>query len=341
MEDGRQPASTDGSALTAGWDEPGGIRLGPTAGSSQGRASELALRTEGLSKRYGSVAALSDLDLEIGRGRIVGYLGPNGAGKTTTLRLITGLARPSAGRATIFGIDCHRQPVLAHRHMASVPSDAALWPQLTGGETLDLLGQVHGTVDAAYRAELVDRFGLDPTKKVRAYSSGNRQKVLLIGALMTRADLLVLDEPTTGLDPLMEQAFRECMVEARNRGQSVLLSSHVLSEVEAVCDEVALLRDGCLIDRGALSDLRHLSVLSVEARLEGDVPSLEGVEGVRGVTVDDHRLRCQVEGSVEPLLRVLAAAGTTHLVSRPPSLEELFLAHYGPSATDQTPVATG
>ncbi len=300
--------------------------------------TDVALRTERLSKRYGTVDALVDLDLEVRRGEVVGYLGPNGAGKTTTLRVITGLARPTAGRATVFGIDCQRHPVEAHRRLASVPSDAALWPQLTGGETLDLLGQVHGSVDAAYRATLLDRFDLDPTKKVRAYSSGNRQKVLLVAALMTRSDLLVLDEPTTGLDPIVEQAFRASIGEAKDRGQSVLLSSHVLSEVEAVSDRVALLRAGRLIDSGALHELRHLSALTVEASVDGAVPRLDDIQGVSSVVVEDHVVRCQVHGSIEPLLRVLSAAGTRRLVSREPSLEELFLAHYGPGSDGQAPV---
>jgi ABC-2 type transport system ATP-binding protein len=177
--------------------------------------SEPAIRTRGLSKRYGSVDALSGLDLDVLEGEVVGYLGPNGAGKTTTIRLLLGLARPTAGRAEIFGIDCQRQAVAAHRRVAYVPGEASLWPSLTGAETLHLLGRVQGRVDGAYRDELIERFDLDPSKKVRAYSKGNRQKVILIAGLMTRAELLILDEPTSGLDPLMEQAFRHCVHEAR------------------------------------------------------------------------------------------------------------------------------
>jgi ABC-2 type transport system ATP-binding protein len=192
-----------------------------------------AIRTEGLSKRYGSADALLGLDLQIAEGEVVGYLGPNGAGKTTTIRLLLGLARPTAGRAEIFGLDCQRRAVEAHRRLAYVPGEASLWPSLTGAETLHLLGRVQGRADTAYRDELIERFDLDPSKKVRAYSKGNKQKVLLIAALMTRPDLLVLDEPTSGLDPLMEQAFRRSMAEARQAGQTVFLSSHILSEVEA------------------------------------------------------------------------------------------------------------
>jgi ABC-2 type transport system ATP-binding protein len=288
-----------------------------------------AIRTESLSKRYGDVPALAGLDLEVAPGEVVGYLGPNGAGKTTTIRLLLGLIRPTGGRAEIFGIDCQRQPVQAHRRVAFVPGEANLWPALTGAETLHLLGRVHGQVDEAYREELIGRFELDPTKKVRAYSRGNRQKVLLIGALMTRAELLILDEPTSGLDPLMEQAFRRSIVEARERGQAVFLSSHVLSEVEALSDRLAILREGRLAETGTMSEMRHLSALTVEATLTGPAPDISRVPGVTSVAVDGHSLRCQVQGTIEPLLAVLAHAGVTRLLSREPSLEELFLALYG------------
>ncbi|HEV8651552.1 MAG TPA: ABC transporter ATP-binding protein [Actinomycetes bacterium] len=288
-----------------------------------------AIRTEGLTKHYGSVPALQDLDLVVAPGEVLGFLGPNGAGKTTTIRLLLGLLRPTAGRAEIFGLDAQAQAVTAHALLAYVPGEAGLWPSLTGAEVLHLLGRVHGRVDTAYRDELVERFALDPSKKVRAYSKGNRQKVLLIAALMTRAELLVLDEPTSGLDPLMEQAFRECVREARRNGQTVFLSSHILAEVEAVCDRVAILRAGRVVDTGTLADLRHLSAVTVEATFAGPVPDLSGVPGVAVVEAHDDRLRCQVYGPVEPLLRVLAETHVTHLIIREPSLEELFLAHYG------------
>jgi len=288
-----------------------------------------AIRTAGLSKRYGEVWALADLDLEVAPGEVLGYLGPNGAGKTTTIRLLLGLARASGGRAEIFGVDCQRRPVEAHRRVASVPGEANLWPGLTGAETLHLLGRVHGRVDEAYRDELIERFALDPAQKVRAYSRGNRQKVLLIGALQTRADVLILDEPTSGLDPLMELTFRTAIREARDRGQSVFLSSHVLSEVEALCDRVAILRAGRLIESGTLRAMRHLSAVTVDVTFAGAVPDVSGVEGVDAVVVDGQALRCQVRGSIEPLLGVLATAGVTRLLSREPSLEELFLARYG------------
>jgi ABC-2 type transport system ATP-binding protein len=290
-----------------------------------------AIRTEVLSKRYGDVDALKDLDLQVLPGEVVGYLGPNGAGKTTTIRLLLGLIRPSAGRAEIFGFDAQRQPVEAHRRLAYVAGEASLWPSLTGAETLHLLARVQGRLDAAYRDELIARFDLDPSKKVRAYSKGNRQKLILIAALMARPDLLVLDEPTSGLDPLMEQAFRHCIHEAKERGQTVFLSSHILSEVEALCDRVGILRAGRLVEMGTLAEMRHLSSLTVEATFDGTAPDLSRVPGVTAIQVEGRVVRCQVRGTVEPLLKVLAAAGVHELLSREPSLEELFLAHYGVS----------
>jgi ABC-2 type transport system ATP-binding protein len=275
------------------------------------------------------MAALSDLDLQVADGEVLGYLGPNGAGKTTTIRLLLGLIGASAGRAEIFGVDCQAEPVKAHRRIAYVPGEASLWPSLTGAETLHLLGRVHGSVDAAYRDVLIERFQLDLTKKVRAYSKGNRQKLILIAGLMSRADLLLLDEPTSGLDPLMEQAFRVCIVEARERGQAVFLSSHILSEVEALCDRVAILRAGRLVEVGTLAELRHLSAVSIEAEFETTPPDLSRVAGVTGLEVSGNRVRCHVTGPVQPLLDVFAAAGIRKLLSREPSLEELFLAHYG------------
>jgi ABC-2 type transport system ATP-binding protein len=288
-----------------------------------------AIRTEGLTKRYGDVTALDHLDLEVTTGEVVGYLGPNGAGKTTTIRLLLGLSQPTGGSAEIFGLDCQQRPVDVHRRLAFVAGEANLWPSLTGAETLTLLGRVSGRVDEPYRDELLARFDLDPTKKVRAYSKGNRQKVVLIAALMVRPDLLVLDEPTNGLDPLMELAFRVCVAEARDRGQTVFLSSHIMSEVEALCDRVCILRDGVLVETGTLAQMRHLSALTVEATFDGAAPDLSGVPGVSAVRTDGRTLHCQVRGSVEPLVTALAAAGVTGLLSREPSLEELFLAQYG------------
>jgi len=288
-----------------------------------------AIRTQGLSKSFGETEALRSLDLEVSAGEVIGYLGPNGAGKTTTIRCLLGLIQATSGRAEIFGVDALAHPVDAHRRLAYVPGEANLWPALTGAETLHLLGRVHGSVDVAYRETLIEQFQLDPSKRVRAYSKGNRQKLILIAGLMTRADLLLLDEPTSGLDPIMEQAFRACITEARDRGQTVFLSSHILGEVEALCDRVAILRAGELVEIGTLAEMRHLSALSIDAEFDTTPPDLSNIPGVTAVVVEGNRLRCQITGSVEPLLSVLAATGVHHLLSREPSLEELFLAYYG------------
>ncbi|MFF7643938.1 ATP-binding cassette domain-containing protein [Streptomyces canus] len=291
--------------------------------------SDDAIRSEALSKRFGDVEALADLDLQVAKGEVLGYLGPNGAGKTTTIRLLLGMLRPTSGRAEIFGLDVQRDTVAAHRRLAFVPGEAALWPSLTGAETLHLLGRVQGRADPVYREELIERFALDPSKKVRSYSKGNRQKVCLIAALMSRADLLLLDEPTSGLDPLMEREFRTCVNQAKAAGQTVFLSSHILSEVEALCDRVAILRAGRLVEVGTLAEMRHLSALSVEATFTSAPPDLTRVPGVSGIEVEGHKVRLQVHGSVEPLLERLTAVGVTQILSREPSLEELFLAQYG------------
>jgi ABC-2 type transport system ATP-binding protein len=293
------------------------------------RAMEVAIRAEGLAKRFGDVAALAPLDLEVRTGEVLGYLGPNGAGKTTTIRLLLGMLRPTSGRAEIFGLDVQRDTVAAHRRLAYVGGETSLWPSLTGRETLHLLGRVQGRVDPAYRDELIGRFAFDPSKKVRSYSKGNRQKLALIAGLMSRADVLLLDEPTSGLDPLMEREFRRCVRQAKAAGQTVFLSSHIMSEVEALCDRVAILRAGHLVEAGTLADLRHLSALSVEATFTSAPPDLSLVPGVSDIEVDGNRVSLQVHGPVEPLLERLTAVGVTQLLSREPSLEELFLAQYG------------
>ncbi len=296
----------------------------------------MAIATSGLTKRYGDVTALDHLDFEIAQGEVFGYLGPNGSGKTTTIRLLLGLIHPSGGHAKIFGLDSWSDAVEIHRRLAFVSGEANLWPALTGTETLHLLGQVQGRVDDKYRKELIERFDLDPSKKVRAYSKGNRQKIILIAALMTRADLLLLDEPTSGLDPLMEQEFRRSIAEARDRGQSVFLSSHIMSEVEALCDRVGILREGKLVELGTLAEMKHLSALTVEATFAESVPDIGGIPGVGSVRVQGRSVRCTVKGSVEPLLKVLATSGITELLSREPSLEELFLEQYGGDIHPQT-----
>jgi ABC-2 type transport system ATP-binding protein len=298
--------------------------------STGGQTTQVALRTEKLTKRFGTVVGLEDLDLTLNAGEVVGYLGPNGAGKTTTIRLLLGLIKPTAGRAEIFGMDVQKQKVAVHARVAYVPGEATLWPSLTGAETLHLLARMHGETDVAYRDQLVRRFDFDPSRKIRAYSKGNRQKINLIAALATRADLLMLDEPTAGLDPLMEQAFRECVLEAKGNGQTVFLSSHVLSEVEALCDRVAILRAGRLVEAGTLAEMRHLSAVTVEASFAGSPPAaIDKVAGVSAVQVAGHNVTCQVRGPIDELLTTLAAAHPQTLLSHEPSLEELFLSIYG------------
>jgi polyether ionophore transport system ATP-binding protein len=291
-------------------------------------AAVSAITTEQLSKRYGNTLALDRLDLVIEPGEVFGYLGPNGAGKTTTIRLLLGLHCPSSGRAQLFGIDSWRDPVAAHGRVAYVAGEPFLWPSLTAEETLAYLARLHGSTDTAYRDVLLDRFQLETRKKVRALSKGNRQKVQLAAAFASRADLLILDEPTSGLDPLMEVAFRQTVNEAKARGQTVFLSSHILSEVEALCDRVGILRQGRLVDQGTLAELRHLSTQTIEITFDGPAPALDGLPGIEVAPAGANTLRCEVAGSVRPLLAALADKPVVGLVSREPSLEEIFLHHY-------------
>ena len=288
------------------------------------------IETQGLTKRFGSFTALEDLTIEVEAGEVYGFLGPNGAGKTTTIRALLGLARPSGGSARVFGFDAWAEREKAHRCLSFVPGEFAPWPTLRGGEMLDLLGRVHGGYDAALRDRLCERFEFDPTKKGREYSKGNRQKIALISAFMVDADLLVLDEPTSGLDPLMEIEFRECVKEARTHGRTVFLSSHLLSEVEAVCDRVAILRKGRLVEVGTLDDLRKLNTQEVEIEFAAaPVPDLSRLSGVHEVHADGRRVTLRLKGSPNELVRTLAAHDIRDLDIREPSLEELFLSYYG------------
>jgi ABC-2 type transport system ATP-binding protein len=287
-----------------------------------------AIQTESLTKRYGGTTALDSLDLAVAPGEVYGYLGPNGAGKTTTIRLLLGLHRPSAGHAELFGVDAWSDPVQAHRRVAYVAGEPYLWPGLTGAETLAYLARLRGGIDTAYRDLLVDRFRVETSKKVRALSKGNRQKVQLVAAFSSRADLLILDEPTSGLDPLMEMAFRETVQEARERGQTVFLSSHILSEVEALCDRVGILREGRLVDQGTLAELRHLSAQTVEVTFDGPAPEIDGLDGIVAFPAGGSTLRFEVNGPIRPLIEALAGKPVLSLTSREPSLEEIFLHHY-------------
>ncbi|RKR86472.1 ABC-2 type transport system ATP-binding protein [Micromonospora pisi] len=287
-----------------------------------------AIRTEGLSKRYGRILALDALNLTVPAGSVFGFLGPNGAGKSTTIRLLLGMARPTAGSARIFDTDS-RNVRVAHQSLAYVPADVALWPGLTGAETLELLGRTGPGFDHEYRDELVERFALDLSKPGRTYSTGNRQKVALVAAFATRAPLLVLDEPTSGLDPLMEREFQRTVGQARERGQTVFLSSHQLAEVEAVCDRVAILRAGRLVEIADVADLRRLHRSQVEVTFAGTAPRLAGVPGVETVeVVGPARLRFTLTGPPAPALRALANADVTALEVHEPTLEEIFLDYY-------------
>ncbi|WFE54346.1 ABC transporter ATP-binding protein [Micromonospora sp. WMMD1155] len=287
-----------------------------------------AIRTVGLTKRYGRVCALDALDLTVPAGEVFGFLGPNGAGKSTTIRMLLGSARPTSGRAWIFDADA-ADVATAHRSIAYVPADVALWPALTGAEALELLGRLGPGVDRAYRDELVDRFALDPSKPGRAYSTGNRQKVALVAAFATRAPLLVLDEPTSGLDPLMEQEFQAAVAQARERGQTVFLSSHQLAEVEAVCDQVAILREGRLVEVAGVAALRRLHRSQVEVSFADVAPDLSGVAGVETVEqMGPARLRFTLTGPPAAALRALSAVDVTALRIHEPTLEEIFLDYY-------------
>ncbi|WP_285777259.1 ABC transporter ATP-binding protein [Microtetraspora sp. NBRC 13810] len=293
-----------------------------------------AISVSGLVKTFGRTRALDGLDLTVRTGEVHGFLGPNGSGKSTTIRVLLGLLRADSGTARLLGGDPWRDATALHRRLAYVPGDVTLWPALSGGETIDLLGRMRGGLDPARRAGLIDRFELDPRKKGRAYSKGNRQKVALIAALASDVELLVLDEPTSGLDPLMEAVFQECVREERRAGRTVLLSSHVLGEVEALCDRVSIIRAGRTVESGTLAELRHLTRTSIEAEPSTAAPRLAGLPGVHDVRVTGDRVSCQVDGdALGAAVRELAATGVRSLVSRPPTLEEMFLRHY---TTDHT-----
>jgi len=303
---------------------------------------DAAIAVSGLVKRFGRVTALDGLDLRVTRGEVHGFLGPNGAGKTTTLRVLLGLLRPDAGVARVLGGDPRRDAVDLHRRLAYVPGEVSLWPNLTGGEVIDLLGTLRGGIDRVRRAELVARFGLDPTRRGRQYSKGNRQKVALIAALSSDVELLLLDEPTAGLDPLVDAEFRRVLAEERDRGRTVLLSSHLLPEVEAVCDRVSLIRAGRTVETGTLAELRHLTRTAVSAELAGPVPALADLAGLHHLEVDGRRVRCEAEpGAMAELVRRLGEAGVRSLASRPPSLEQVFLDHYPAAHRAEPPTAVG
>ncbi len=298
-----------------------------------------------LVKTFGATRALDGLDLEVAAGEVHGFLGPNGAGKSTTIRVLLGLLRADSGEVRLLDGDPWRDAVALHRRLAYVPGDVTLWPQITGGEAIDLLGRLRGGLDPARRAELLERFDLDPRKKARSYSKGNRQKVALVAALASDAELLILDEPTSGLDPLMEAVFQDCVREVRAAGRTVLLSSHILAEAEALCDRVSIIRHGRTVQSGSLPELRHLTRTAVTADTERPVTGLLALPGVHDVVQQDGRARFDVDTDhLGEALRHLTDFGVRSLSSAPPTLEELFLRHYGDEPADDggpRPVAAG
>lgn len=286
-----------------------------------------------LTKLYGDKAALDNLDLTVNKGEVLGYLGPNGAGKTTTIRMLLGLIKPTSGTVELFGKDAIKHPADIHAHVAYVPGETSYWPSMSGAETLKFLANLHGSIDEKYEKELIKKFKFDPNKKVRTYSKGNRQKIALIAALSTRAELLIFDEPTSGLDPVMAKVFRDEVLVAKQSGQTVFLSSHMLEEVEELCDRIAVLREGKLVELGTLDELRHFSALTIEATFNHEPPKVSGIKNVSNVEVHDHFLRCNISGPVDELLAVIAHARPISLLSRKPTLEELFLALYDKPST--------
>ena len=293
-----------------------------------------------LIKDYGKVRALNGLDLEVAPGEVHGFLGPNGAGKTTTIRILLGLLRPTSGTARLFGEDPVTNAVELHRRLAYVPGDVELWPNLTGGEAIDIFARLRGNADRDLVEALARRFDLDLAKKGRTYSKGNRQKVALVAALASRVDLLLLDEPTAGLDPLMEAVFQECIREATEAGTSVLLSSHILAQVEALADRVSIVRAGEVIETGTLAELRHLTRTAVTVTATGDLTPLATLTGVNNFTREDGQARFEVDGEHLPVVvDSLAGLGVTSLVAHPPTLEQLLLRHYGTADPDQAVAA--
>ena len=287
------------------------------------------LEVKDLTKKFGGFTALECINLRMNEGEICGFIGPNGAGKSTTIRVLLGLLKPTKGEAKIFGLDAWRDAVEIHKRIAYVPGDANLWPNLTGGEVIDLFLKMRGNGNRSKKEEMMKRFDLDPTKKCRAYSKGNRQKIALISAFASDADLYILDEPTSGLDPLMERVFQEYVLEVKAAGKSVLLSSHILSEVEKVCDQVSIIREGKIIETGTLSEMRHLTRTKLTIKTKEPIPSLNVVKGVHNLVNNDSELSFQVDTEeLNAIIRYISPFGIVKLESAPPTLEDLFMRHY-------------
>jgi len=287
------------------------------------------IETRKLTKFFGKQAALQGVDLTVKQGEVYGFIGPNGAGKTTTIRILLGMVRKSGGEVKLLGGDPWQDAVALHRHLVYVPGDVTLWPNLTGGEVIDFLGSLHGKINPSRRRELLDRFQLDPKKKCRSYSKGNRQKVALVSAFASDAELLILDEPTSGLDPLMELTFQECIYEVKKQGKTVFLSSHILSEVEALCDRVGIIRQGKIVESGTLEELRHLTRTTVTVEL-AKPGNLEQLQGVHDVAQKGEKWCFSVDANaMDAVMKALAPMGIKSITAEPPTLEELFIRHYG------------
>lgn len=282
-----------------------------------------------LKKSYSKISALNGIDLDVPQGEVFGFIGPNGAGKSTTIRILLGLLRKNSGDITLLGGDPWKDSVELHKRLAYVPSEVSLWPNLTGGEVIDLLGRLRGGYRLERRAELLERFDFDPSKKCRTYSKGNRQKVAIISAFVSDVELLILDEPTAGLDPLMEAVFQQCVKEAKSQGKTVFLSSHILAEVETLCDRISIIKDGEIVEHGTLSELRHLTSTTIIAEVSKPVDGLTAMKGVHGLKYDGRRVNFSVDDTqLSEVLTYLAGCGITALQSAPPTLEELFMRHY-------------
>ncbi|MCL2405661.1 MAG: ABC transporter ATP-binding protein [Defluviitaleaceae bacterium] len=291
---------------------------------------KLSVEIKDLNKYFGKFQALKGINLEIGEGEVFAYIGPNGAGKSTTIRVLLGILQASSGQVKVFGQDAWKDAVEVHKRIAYVPGDVNLWPNLTGGEVIDLFVKLRGSHDKALRERLIRDFNLDPTKKCRTYSKGNRQKVALVAAFASNADLYILDEPTSGLDPLMEQVFQECVLEQKNKGKGVFLSSHIMSEVERLCDRVGIIREGQLVEVGTLDDLRHLTSYTMTVATERTIEGLEQMDGVYDIYRSDADIKFQVNTDhMGAVISHLTSFGIKKLESAPPSLEELFMRHYG------------
>lgn len=296
------------------------------------------LKTTNIIKKFGAFTALDGVNIEVNDGEVYGFIGPNGAGKSTTIRILLGILKATEGEAKIFGLDVWKDAVDIHKRIAYVPGDVNLWPNLTGGEVIDLFVKLRGSNNNSRREELLEKFNLDPTKKCRTYSKGNRQKVALIAAFSSDADLYILDEPTSGLDPLMERVFQECVLEAKSLGKSVILSSHILSEVERLCDKVGIIRQGKIIETGTLNELRHLTRTSLVVETKQPLTDLNEMRGVHGIVKNDRAFSFQVDAEeLDKVIKYVSKFGILSLESAPPTLEDLFMRHY--ESTGNTPKA--